>query len=212
LFRGLRARLQTSLDDAQQSLCNLQAEGNPPQVWNLTGARAILAQAEALMEAAQVELLAAVSPQDAGALTTGLEAAQARGVAITTLCLAGCPQECGACRGDVHRYHVASGAEERSVLLVRDRCEVLAGELGEEGIAQAIRTRQQLLVDLAARRIQEGIALGAIVLDLGPQLDSLLQPETRRVLSAVGPPGSGRGWLGHMRELLAESGQAEADR
>jgi hypothetical protein len=59
-----------------------------------------------------------------------------------------------------------------------------------------------MLVDLAARTIRDGIAVGAIVLDLGGQLEDLLQPETRQVLAAVGPGGDQRNWLEHMRMLL----------
>lgn len=206
LFRGIRARLQSSIDQAQQSLCSFRPAEGSRLVWNLTGYTSLLDQAALLAETAREMLLVALSPQEAESLASSLAEAEKRRVAITTLCLAGCPHECGSCHGRIFRYHVTPESEKRSLLIVRDNDEVLAGEIGPERAAQGVRTRQRLLVDLAARHIRDSVALSAIVLDLGVKLEELLCPETLEVLERVGPTGRHVGWLNNLRTLLAGSG------
>jgi len=209
LFRGIRARLQSSIDQAQQSLCSLRPAESSRLVWNLTGYTTLLDQALLLAGAARGMLLVGAFPREAKALASSLAEAERRSVAITTLCLAGCPHECGSCRGRIFRYHVTPESEKRSLLIVRDSEEVLAGEIGPELTAQGVRTRQRLLVDLAARHIQDSIALSAIVLDLGEKLEEQLCPETLEVLERVSPTGGRVGWLKNLRTLLAGSGETK---
>jgi hypothetical protein len=202
LIRGMRLRYQANLDEARQSLCYMQPEDAPSQVWNLAGYASLLDQAAFLAGSAQEELLLALRPEEAAALAASLENAESRGVDISILCLAACPRECGLCSGAVHRYHVSPDTDKRMFLLVKDRNELLAGEIGAGGDAQAVRTRQKLLVDLVTRSIQDSIALGAIVLDLGGRLEEILRPETRQVLASVGPWGDRSGWLENIQSLL----------
>jgi DNA-binding MarR family transcriptional regulator len=207
LFRGMRARLQTNLNEAQESLCSLHMGGEPQQVLNLTGYSNLLDQAGALAAETRESLIMAVSPQEAESLAAYLGEAQKRGVEITTLCLAGCSHECGSCHGKIYRYHVTPDVEMRSLLLVKDQNEVLAGEIGTGGSTQGVRTRQRLLVNLAANHIRDSIALSAIVLDLGEELENLLGTKARQVLLDINPGKNRAGWLDQMRELLAAPGQ-----
>jgi DNA-binding MarR family transcriptional regulator len=202
VIQRLQARLQFHLDEARQSLCQLQAAGEEEPVWNARGYPALLEHAQALIDQAQEQLLLAVSPPEAPALVESLERAVAREVEITTLCLAGCPHECGACRGRIFRYITAPQDGARSLLVVPDGKEVLAGEIRGVEQAQAVRTRQRLLVELASRHIRDRIALAAILLDLDGKLEGLLKPETRNVLAALGPCGEQPGWLEEMQRLL----------
>jgi predicted transcriptional regulator len=203
LIQRLRSRLQASLESARQSLDGLKAHVAQDRVWNARGYPVLIQQARALIEAAQEQILVAASPEEAPALSESLEGAQARGVQVTTLCMAGCPQECGACRGKIYRYHLAPAQEQRYLVLVPDESEVLAGQIGpSQEDAMAVRTRQKLLVDLARWHIRNSIALAAILVDLGDRLDSLLAPETRAVLGAIGPGGPYGSWLEYMNRML----------
>jgi DNA-binding MarR family transcriptional regulator len=204
LIQGLRQRLQTSLEDAEKALCNLAAQLEPDYVWNTHGYPVVLDHARSLIDAASRELLLATNPQEAPALTESLDRAGARGVKITSLCTAGCQSECGACRGQVYRYHVAPQTGSRYLMVIPDQVEVLAGEIGPGESAQAVRTRQNLLVNLAIRHINDSIALSALLLDLGDRLDDLLTPETRSMLASFGSEGQGTGWLAEMRFLLQQ--------
>lgn len=205
LIRGLRTQMQTSLDGAQLSLCSLEAQAEPEPIWNARGYPVLLEHARAVIGAAQNQLTVAISPNEAPALSRELEQAQGRGVAVTTLCLAGCPQECGACRGQVYRYHLAPRDDRRYLMIVPDESEMLAGEIGPSEKALAIRTRQKLLVDLSTWHIRNSIALAAILTDVGDRLEGLLTPETRAILGSVGEGESQGSWLEYMRQLLSLS-------
>lgn len=202
LIHRLRSRLHSSLENAQQSLGMLQAEAEHDHVWNTRGYPALLEHACALIENTQARLLVAAAPQEAPALTESLEKAQARGVQITTLCMSGCPVECGACRGRVFRYRLNPEAEARYLMVVPDESEVLAGQIGPGEETQAIRTRQKLLVDLSVWHIRNSIALAALLVDLGERLEGLLSPETCAALLALHTDGIQGGWLAHLRQLL----------
>lgn len=205
VIQRLQTRLQTHLDYARRSLCQLKTAGESEPVWNARGYPALLEHAQALIDQAQEQLLLAVFPEEAPALTESLNRAVARDVKITTLCQVGCPHECGACRGQVYRYAAAPQNGARSLLVVPDGEEMLAGEIRSNDQAQAVRTRQRLLVDLAGRHIRDRIALAAILLDLDERVEGLLKPETWAVLAELVPAGGQSGWLDEMQRLLQGS-------
>jgi HTH-type transcriptional regulator, sugar sensing transcriptional regulator len=202
LIHRLRSRFHSSLENAEQSLCMLQTEDEHDHVWNTRGYPALLEHARALIESTQRQLLLATAPEEAPALTESLEKAQARGVQVTTLCMSGCPVECGACRGRIFRYRIKPERETRYLLVVPDESEVLAGQIGSGEETQAVRTRQKLLVDLSVWHIRNSIAMAALLVDLGDRLEDLLAPETRAALSSLGSGGTQGSWLVHMRQLL----------
>jgi hypothetical protein len=204
LIHRLRNRLQSSLLSAQQSLCMLQTGAAQDHVWNTRGYSSLIEHARALIESTQEQLLVATTPDEAPFLKESLDQAQARGVAVTTLCMSGCAVECGSCRGQVFRYRVRPQQDERYLLVVPDEREVLAGQIGPGEEAQAVRTRQKLLVDLSVWHIRNSIALAALLLDLGDRLDGLLTVETRAILSSLGPGGIQGSWLDHFRLLLRQ--------
>jgi DNA-binding MarR family transcriptional regulator len=203
LIHGLRSHLQSSLDEAQDALCQLSATAEPERVWNAQGYPALLEHAKALMDSAQCRIMVATWPQESAAVSEDIERAQQRGIDVKTLCLAGCSHECGNCRGEVYRYKITPQQTTRSFLVVQDESEVLAGEIGPgEHEALSVRTRQRLLVDLAVSHIRNSIALAALLVDLGEEIENLLTPEARSILQSIGPEGEKTGWLEHLRQLL----------
>jgi predicted transcriptional regulator len=198
----LASRFQSTLDAADQLLKQVASPRDASQVWSLGGYEVLLDHARSLIADAQEQLLLAVWPDESGALADDVAAAVDRGVAVRTLCLAGCAEECGSCRGDIHRYRLAPESAARWLVVIPDRAEVLAGEIrpGAEGerddeTTRAVRTRQSLLVDLTASYIRHSIALAAVLVDAGPDLGSLLSPNTREVLDMVGQEDGLEGWF-----------------
>lgn len=203
LVRRLGSRFQETLQVTQRSLSEIAAPIEHDHVWSTQGYSVLLEHAATLVDAARHYLLVAIWPQEARRLAEALSRAEARGVELTTLCLAACSTECGGCRGHVYRYRVAPEYRNRWLILVPDSTEMLAGEITSDEAALSVRTRQRLLVDLAGWYIRHSIALTAVLADLGPRLGDALSPETHAILATVGPPGAEVGWLEHMRHLLA---------
>jgi len=202
LMKRLGDRFEEALQETQRSLEKIAGPAEHEYVWNARGYSVLLEEARAMVEAAQTRLLVALWHQEAQALAGNLARAEARGVDVTTLCLEACPQQCEGCRGRVYRYRVASDQQTRWLVLVANAAEVLAAEIAADQETLAVRTRQKLLVDLAAWYIRHNIAVAAILSDLGGRLKRLLTPKTRAVLAAIGPDQQQTGWLEHMRKLL----------
>ncbi len=203
LTRRLGSRFQATLQATERSLSEIASPAQHEHVWSTESYGVLLEQAAALVEAAQEGLLVALWPQEARRLAEAFSRAQARGVEVTTLCLGACPIECGDCRGHLYRYRVAPEYRSRWLIVVPDSAEMLAGEIASDSAALGVRTRQRLLVELAGWYIRHGIALTAVLADMGPRLGDALSPETHAILATVGPPGAEVGWLEHMRHLLA---------
>ena len=209
LLLRLSGRFQRTLEAADQLLSQVSSPAETAYVWNVGGYEVLLEHARSLIESAEKQLLLAVWPEEARALANNVSATEERGVAIRTLCLAGCPQECGSCRGRIHRYRLLPEQELRWLMLIPDGAEVLAGEIrpaqgGEKDAetTRAVRTRQRLLVDLSAAYIRHSIALAAVLGDAGPRLGPLLSADTREVLEMVSEQDGLEGWLAHLRPLL----------
>ena len=195
---------QATLATAQQALHELVSAPERAYVWNVQGYDNLLAQARTQIDDASAELLVALWPEEARALADKLEHAEERGVAITTLCVAACPQECGGCRGRIYRYKVVETPNARWLTLVFDAREVLVGEIaGDE--TSIVRTRQALLVTMSAWYIRHSIALAVLLMAAGEELDAILDEKTQAILASVGPQGSG-GWWAYMRQLLDSAG------
>lgn len=206
LIQRLRDHYQETLEDTEHALNQVGRPTEYEYVGNIQGYPALLEQAGALLHTTQKRLLVAIWPPEAVNLTEPLAQAEERGVEITTLCLAVCLQECGGCRGRIYRYRVAPEQRQRWLVLVPDRAEVLAGEIGPGKETLAIRTRQRLLVELATWYIRHSIAVAAILDDLGNRLGELLKAETRSVLAAIDANGQGEGWLEYMIWLADRQG------
>jgi predicted transcriptional regulator len=203
LIERLGGHFQDALAAARHALEEVATPVEHEYVWNAQGYAALLDHARTLIGAAEERLLAAIWPQEALALAKNLAQAEDRGVAVTTLCLAACAEECGGCRGQIYRYRVAPEYRSRWLVLVQDEAEMLAGELGPAEDALAVRTRERLLLELAAWYVRHSIALATVVGDLGDRLRAILSPDTLNVLEALGPGGKGGGLLEHMQQMLS---------
>ena len=163
---------------------------------------------------ARRSLLLAVWPDEAKALAGEVTAATERGVGVRTLCLGGCAQECGACRGEIHRHRLMPDEARRWLVVLPDREEVIAAEMasaqaesGADDATHAVRTRQRLMVDLTASYIQHSIILARILEDAGAGLNDLLSAETRALLKAIGDEEGRTGWLARAGQLWGDEKQ-----
>ncbi len=199
----LESRFHETLEATQRSLEEIAGPVEHDYVWNTKGYTPMIEEARVVIEAARENLLVALWHHEALRLAAPLRRAEARGVAITTLCLEACPQQCEGCRGRVYRYRVALEESARWLVLIANTAEVLAAEIDTAEQALAVRTRQKLLVDLAEWYICHNIALAALMSDLGDRLDNLLAPETRAALASLKTPKPNQDWLQHMRSLLS---------
>jgi sugar-specific transcriptional regulator TrmB len=202
LTQRIASRFQDVLSATRQALEELATPAAAEYLWNVQGYAALIDHAHALIDATQERLLIAIERREAGELAKPLARAAARGVAVTTLCLDECPAECGGCRGAIYRSYAAVSAAQHWLVLVSDSAEVLAGEIGSLGDALAVRTRQQLQVDLASWYIQHSMALTAVLSNLSRHPDQVLDPETLAILQSVDSRDRQGGWLDHMRVLV----------
>jgi predicted transcriptional regulator len=202
LTQRIASRFQDVLSTTQQALEELATPAVAEYVWNIQGYAALIDHAHVLIDAAQEQLLVAIGRAEASALAEPLARAEARGVAMTTLCLDECSVECGGCRGTICRSSAAVGTGQHWLVLVSDNAEALAGEIGLNNDALAVRTRQQLQVDLTSWYIQHSMALTAVLSDLSRRQDQVLAPETRALLQSVDSHNQHGGWLDHLRVLV----------
>lgn len=201
-FTQLKQHFQNAVQNASTALAGLNAPVTMEQILNVRGYAVLLDQARALIDNAQQRLLISTWPEEAMALADPLRQAEERGIAITTLCLHGCPNPCPACQGDVFRYAIAPAEPGRWLILVQDNQELLAGEISPQNQALSVRTRQKMLVNLTASYIQNSIALATILSTLGDRLDAQLDSQTRQALNSLRPMGAQSEWLTLMRQLI----------
>jgi len=202
LTQRIASRFQDVLDATQQALSNLAMPAATEYVWNIQGYAALIDHAQALIASTEKGLLVAIGRAEASVLAEAIGRAEARGVAVTTLCLDECPVECGGCRGTICRSCAALSAAQHWLVLVADDAEALAGEIGLRDDVLAVRTRQQLQVDLASWYIRHSMALTAVLSDLNQHQDQVLAPATRALLQSVDPSDRRGGWLDQLRLLV----------
>jgi HTH-type transcriptional regulator, sugar sensing transcriptional regulator len=214
LATHIGSKFSANLSAARRILEEIAAPPAYEYVWNAHGYQSLLDHARTLIDGAQERLLVATWAPEAQALAGNLAKAEARGVEVVTLCLQGCPAECGGCCGAIFRYRLAPEYAGRWLVLVQDESEALAGEIGSGDEALTVRTRQRLLVELSAWYIRHSIALAGVVSDLGDRLPGLLSPQTLAALATLGPGGYRHGeqgeddggdiagWLGYMQQAI----------
>lgn len=210
LLAGLERRYKQTLAAAGEQLSAVAVPPDIDPVWNLNGYDALLEHGRGILAQATGSLLIAIWPPEAKALAADLDAAHRRGLKIATLCLTGCPHECSACRGSIHRYELAAKDLTRTIVIVsavERGGDMVAGEIAPAAqgsvLARGIRSRQLLLVDLAASYVRHSIALAALLADPQTGATDQLLPETRRALGLLAPDSTAAAWLTMFRQVLA---------
>jgi sugar-specific transcriptional regulator TrmB len=193
LGREARARL----DSAREAMEALESSPEIPQVWNLDGYDVMVRYAQEIVGNAQERLLVGIWSNESRALADALNAAASRGVALTTLCIQGCPEECGGCRGDVFRYPLAAEADERWLVIAADDRELLVGQV-VDGTAVAAVTRLKALVAVGSHYLRNAVAAAEITRSLGPQLLELLDEPALSALRSAGLAAGPTSWLDRM--------------
>jgi len=194
LSRGVEAQVA----EARRAMDGLGAGESQEYVWNVQGYEAVLARAEALVDAAEEHLVVGVWAEESRRLSSAFARAQARGVALSTLCIQGCPDECGGCRGRIYRYPLAAEASTRWLVLVRDEAQLLAGQVSTDGHASAALTTLEVLASTGAQYLRHAIAAAEIVRSVGPRLAELLDEQAREALQGSGLAAGGASWLDRM--------------
>lgn len=197
LIRQLGSHVSAVLTAVQHDLETLATPIKSTYVQNIQGSDKLLENAQDLINAACERLLIALWLPEAAALTEALTRAQARGVAINTLCCQACSQECGDCQGSVFRYRITPDQQTHGLIVIQDEHEMLVGTTGAR--ATAIRTRQPGLIEMTLWYLRHSITLAAIVTDIGDTLETRLRPETQQMLSVI---GQGDSWLEYIRRLV----------
>jgi HTH-type transcriptional regulator, sugar sensing transcriptional regulator len=163
--------VQRRAEEARAVLEDVRRPPQPDLIWNVQGYEPLVDQARSLIASARTTLTMALCRSEASVLAREMIDANARGIDITTLCLTGCPQECGGCQGRIYRHSVAPAGDNRWLIVVPDESEVLAGEIsvGVETVATGLRTRQRMIVKLASGYTQRSAALAEVAerLDAG---------------------------------------------
>lgn len=199
LTQRLNLHYQHILGQMQDSLQAAAEVEDADVVWNLRSYDTILQKARAMIDAATRSTLLAIWQPESAVLAAATQAAQARGLENVTLCLQACPAECGNCRRQVFRYHVAPSNTQRWLIVVRDETELLFASLAQDQ-PTALHTWQPSLVQMASWYIRHSVALSAILTDVGDQVASLLSPRTHAALEVIAPEHASN-WLDYMLAL-----------
>jgi predicted transcriptional regulator len=165
------------------------------QVWNVEGYARLLERARGLIQAAEQRLLVLVWSTESLRLGEEVAAAEARGVEVTTLCVQGCPDECGGCTGRLYRYDVDSIEEPRSLVVVRDDAEVIVGQCHADGSASGAVTRMPAFVDLARQSVMNTIVVAEIARSAGGRLTGLLDDGAQEVVRRAGMRTDSASWI-----------------
>jgi hypothetical protein len=185
---------------ARDALSSLAAGESPAYVWNLEGYGAVLARAENVVRGARDHLLVGCWSSESARLDDAIDNARGRGVEIATLCIQGCPAECGNCRGDIYRYPVAASAPSRWLMVAADDREALVGEIFGSGDARGAHTSLAVVAAVTAQYLRNTIAVAEIVRNVGKKLPQLLDREGVRAIEGAGLAANNESWF---KQLLA---------
>ncbi len=205
MLSRLSRNVQSHLEEARLALRQVTAAAPSEYVWNVQGYDSVMARAEALVDGARQRLLVGVWAQESRRLSAAFARAQARDVEPTTLCIQGCPDECGGCRGRIYRYPLAGGAETRWLVAAADDAELLVGQVFADGGATAAVTRLEVLVAVGTHYLRNTIAAAEIVRSLGPRLAELVDAQALEALQGAGLATSGESWLQRIRTAVGGS-------
>jgi DNA-binding MarR family transcriptional regulator len=188
----------TQLAKARDAMRDLEEAPADEQVWNIEGYARMLERAQGLVQAAEKRLLVLVWATESIRLGEEVATAETRGVEVTTLCVQGCPEECGGCTGRLYRYDVDSLEEPRSLVLVRDEAELLVGQCYPDGSASGAVTKMPAFVGLARQSVLNTIAVAEIARSAGGRLTGLLDDGAREAVRRSGTRLDGASWISRL--------------
>ncbi len=203
LIAKLNRQFQGTIEAASTSLSEIVTPPALEYTQNFRGYPELLDYSRQMLDSASEHLLVAIWPEESKALAEPLKQAARRGIHLTTLCLNGCERPCSYCQGGVFRFQLAPPEKARWLVLVADHAEMLAGEITPGQETLAVRTRQQMLVNLTAGYIQNSLVLARILSGLGDRIDGLLDSATQSDLDRL--QGQDR-WFDTMRRLIHPRG------
>lgn len=193
------------LERAKEALRGVQETPSSEVVWNVEGYEAVMNRALALVDHAREQILVGNWSREASALSAAMSAATARGVRVTTLCIQGCPEECGGCRGEIYRYPVVPEQKGRWLVLSVDDEELLVAEMTPDGDARAAVTRLNVLVSLAGHYLRNAIAAAEIARSLGPRMMEMLDAGARSALQGAGLATGGAPWIARILKVVGRA-------
>lgn len=186
------------LEKAREAMKELEASPETPQVWNLEGYEVMLGRAREIIENSGKQLLVGVWSNESRRLADAIAAAEARGVALTILCIQGCPDECGGCHGDVFRYPLASDTDKRWLVVAADDRELLVGQVSPDGTTIAAVTRLEAFVAVGSHYLRNAVAAAEILRNLGSRITDVLDEQALTALRGAGLATGDLTWLDRM--------------
>jgi predicted transcriptional regulator len=197
MLNRLGREAESRLAGARDAMESVDAAPEVAQVWNLQGYGVMLGRAREMRESAETRLRIGLWSSEARELATEIAAAESRGVAVTTLCIEGCPGECGGCHGEIYRYPVATEAGERWLVISADERELLVGQVSPSSAVAAV-TRLGAFVAIGSHYLRNAIAAAEIVRSLGPTIDQMLDERATAALRGAGLASGDSSWLERM--------------
>jgi hypothetical protein len=205
----LLARVSSGVDAhlaaARDALSKVSSAPGQEYVCNVVGYDNVLERAEAIVNGAKQRLLVGVWSNESLRLSEAVMRAQARGVDLVTLCIQGCADECGGCRGEIYRYAIAGESATRWLMLVADERELLMGEITAAGNAQAAHTTLPMIVAIGGQYLRHTIATAEITRSLGPKLPGLLDREAVRAIDGSTLASDGTSWFKQLLTAVRSS-------
>jgi HTH-type transcriptional regulator, sugar sensing transcriptional regulator len=198
MLSRLEREVALKLEKAREGIEQLEVSPEVPQVWNIEGYEVMLGRAREMIDIAQELLLVGIWADESRRLADALAAAESRGVAITILCIQGCPEECGGCRGDIFRYPLAADADKRWLVVSADDRELLVGQVARDGSAIAAVTRLEAFVAVGSHYLRNAVAAAEIVRSLGSRMTEVLDDQAISALRSAGLATHGLSWLDRM--------------
>jgi len=205
MLARLSKSVESHLSGAGSALRDLANAPASEYAWNVEGYDNVIVHAERAIESARDRVLLGLWSNESARLAEALARAQARGVEVVVLCVQGCADECGNCRGEVYRYAVSGEHTTRWLMLVADEREALVGQVTGGGDARAVETRLEAVVLMTAQYLRATIGVAEIVRSIGSRLPKLLDREALNAVQGTGLAVEGESWLKRLTSVVRRS-------